>query len=171
MGHIKLASPCSHIWFLRGVPSRMGVLLDIPMQQMERVIYFASYIITKVNEDAKKKALEEIENEFKRKAKSEKKKEIEKDLKEARHRAIEEVNSLKKLRVLSEIEYHLFSLKYGEIFEAGTGAESLRKIFQEIDLKKIAQELEKEMENTSPVNRRKILRRLRLIKMMLKSGV
>jgi len=171
MGHIKLASPCSHIWFLRGVPSRMGVLLDIPMQQMERVIYFASHVITKVNEDAKKKALEEIENEFKRKAKSEKKKEIEKDLKEARHRAIEEVNSLKKLRVLSEIEYHLFSLKYGEIFEAGTGAESLRKIFQEIDLKKIAQELEKEIEKTSPVNRRKILRRLRLIKMMLKSGV
>src|SRR4030043_1794417 len=69
MGHIKLASPCSHIWFLRGVPSRIGMVLDVPMQQLEGVIYFASYIITKVNEEAKKKVLEEIEREYKRKAK------------------------------------------------------------------------------------------------------
>ena len=44
MGHIKLATPCSHIWFLKGIPSRMGLLLDIPQQSMERVIYFISYI-------------------------------------------------------------------------------------------------------------------------------
>src|SRR4030043_2431027 len=70
MGHIKLASSCSHIWFLRGVPSRIGMVLDIPMQQLERVIYFASYIITKVNEEAKKKILEEIEKEYKTKSKT-----------------------------------------------------------------------------------------------------
>ena len=64
MGHIKLATPCSHIWFLRGVPSRIGMVLDIPMQQLEKVIYFTSYIITNVNEDAKKKALQEIEKEY-----------------------------------------------------------------------------------------------------------
>ncbi len=50
MGHIKLASPVSHIWFLRGVPSRMGMILDIPMQQLERIIYFAAYIVTNVSE-------------------------------------------------------------------------------------------------------------------------
>jgi DNA-directed RNA polymerase subunit beta' len=55
MGHIKLATPCSHIWFLRGVPSRMGLLLDIPALHLEGVIYFASYIITKVNEQAKRR--------------------------------------------------------------------------------------------------------------------
>ena len=50
MGHIKLACPVSHIWFLRGVPSRMGQVLDLPMQHLERVIYFASYIVINVNE-------------------------------------------------------------------------------------------------------------------------
>ena len=70
MGHIKLATPVSHIWFLRGVPSRMGMILDVPMQQLERVIYFAAYIITSVNEEGKKKVLEEIEKEYKQKLKA-----------------------------------------------------------------------------------------------------
>ena len=184
MGHIKLASPCSHIWFLRGVPSRMGLVLDIPMQQMEKVIYFASYIITKVNEEAKKRALEEIDREYKSKSKNpafakampagrqaSAGKQNSKDLKEARSRAVEEVNSLKPMRVLSEVEYNIFSMKYGEIFEAGTGAETLKKIFHETDLKKLIQILERELGETSPVNRRKILRRLRMAKSMLKAGV
>jgi len=167
MGHIKLAVPCSHIWFLRGIPSRIGLVLDIPMQQLERVIYFASYIITKVNEEAKKNTLEEIEKEFKSKAKGAKAKE----LKAARDKAREEVMSIKPLKVLSEFEYHDFSLKYGEIFEAGTGAESLRKILAETDFKKVAAALEKEAEKASPGNKRKILRRLRLIRGMIRNNI
>ena len=54
MGHIKLASPVSHIWFLRGVPSRIGMVLDLPSQKLEKVIYFAAYITTKVNIEIKK---------------------------------------------------------------------------------------------------------------------
>ena len=53
MGHIKLACPVSHIWFLRGLPSRIGQSLDLPMQQLEKVIYFASYVIISVNEEEK----------------------------------------------------------------------------------------------------------------------
>ena len=68
MGHIKLATPCSHIWFLRGVPSRMGMVLDIPMQHLEKIIYFASYIVIKINEEAKNLTLEEIDREYKSKA-------------------------------------------------------------------------------------------------------
>jgi len=171
MGHIKLAVPCSHIWFLRGVPSRMGLVLDIPMQQIEKVIYFASYIITKVDEEAKKSTLEAIEKEYKIKLKTQNSKIKIKELKEARDKAKEEVNSLKPLKVLSELEYHDFSLKYGEVFEAGTGAETLRKIFTEIDLKKTCKDLEKEAEEASPVNRKKVLRRLRLLQGMLKNGI
>jgi len=70
MGHIGLACPVSHIWFLRGVPSRIGMVLDIPMQQLEKVIYFAAYIITKIDEEAKKRTLEEIEKEFNMKKKA-----------------------------------------------------------------------------------------------------
>ncbi len=168
MGHIKLAVPCSHIWFLRGVPSRMGMVIDIPMQQLEKIIYFASYIIIKVDEGAKKNVLEEIEKEYKGKIK---KTSATKELKEARDKAKDEVNSLKPLKVLSELEYHNYSLKYGEIFEAGTGAETLKKIFRELDFKKISKELEKDLEKASPLAKKKIIRRIRIIKTMTNAGI
>ena len=124
MGHIKLASPCSHIWFLRGVPSRIGLVLDIPMQQLEKVIYFAAYIVTEVNEEAKKRILQEIDEEYKIKSKEKGQKFNKEELKKARDRAREEVLELKPLKVLSETAYEDLSLKYGEVFEAGTGAET-----------------------------------------------
>jgi len=180
MGHIKLASPCSHIWFLRGVPSRMGVVLDTPMQQLEKVIYFAAYAVTSVNEDAKKKALDEIEKEYKQKFKIQnaKIKNKEKgpkiklgDLKAARDRAKEEVSSLKLLRILSEVDYNRLSLKYGEVFEAGTGAETLRKIFERVDFKKEIQQLQASLEKSQPISRRKILARLKILQGMKAAGV
>jgi DNA-directed RNA polymerase subunit beta' len=70
MGHIKLAVPVSHIWFLRGVPSRIGLILDVSVQKLEKVAYFAAYIITKVDEKAKEKAFNDIEREYKAKLKT-----------------------------------------------------------------------------------------------------
>ena len=72
MGHIKLYAPVSHIWFLRGVPSRMGLVLDKSSQQLEKVIYFSSYIITKIDTEARDRVLEAIEQEYKAKVKKEK---------------------------------------------------------------------------------------------------
>ncbi len=63
MGHIKLASPVSHIWFLRGVPSKIGLVLDLSPQDLERVIYFASFIITHVDEGLKTQVLAQIDSE------------------------------------------------------------------------------------------------------------
>jgi DNA-directed RNA polymerase subunit beta' len=188
MGHIKLATPVSHIWFLRGVPSRMGMVLDLPMQQLERVIYFASYIVTNVNEEAKKRALEQIEKEYKSKLKAKSSKLKNKNSKTktkelkvtkahrssltvAKNSAIEEISSIKPLKVFSEVEYHDLALKYGEVFEAGTGAETLRKIFEKIDLKKEISNFKKEMERLAPEARRKLLKRLRLFQGMVRSGV
>ncbi len=198
MGHIKLSTPVSHIWFLKGVPSRMGVILDVPMQQLERIIYFAAYIVINVNEQAKKQALEEIEKEYKQKLKTstlsagrekslkqkkptksqtktkvskKKLKAIAQDLKVARDRAREEVLSLEVLKILSEVEYHDFSLKYGEVFEAGTGAETLRKIFEKLDFKKEISNLKTELEKVTPQNRKKILRRLRIFQGLQKAGI
>jgi len=183
MGHIKLASPVSHIWFLRGVPSRMGMILDIPMQQLERIIYFAAYIVTNVSEQAKKKTLEEIEKEYKQKLKAQisklktktknsKPKKIKAgELKAARDRAREEVLNITPLKILSEVEYHELSLKCGEVFEAGTGAEVLRKICEKIDFKKEIPNLKKELEKATPINRKKILRRLRISQEMQKAGI
>ena len=69
MGHIDLAAPASHIWFLRGVPSKIGLMLDLSPQALEKVIYFADFIITRVDEDLKKETLEQIRQEFKTKKK------------------------------------------------------------------------------------------------------
>jgi DNA-directed RNA polymerase subunit beta' len=64
MGHIELASPVAHIWFVKGTPSRLGLLLDISPRNLERVLYFAQYIITQVDESAKKRALEHLKEEM-----------------------------------------------------------------------------------------------------------
>ncbi|MDP2926903.1 MAG: DNA-directed RNA polymerase subunit beta', partial [bacterium] len=196
MGHIKLASPVSHIWFLRGVPSRMGQVLDIPMVQLEKVIYFNAYIVTKVNEEGKKKILEQIDKEYQQKAKSQsagrqtkiegkkdKGKKVKEqprtkgevredhDLKVARDRAKEEIQSLKPLKVLFEVDYFDLSLKYGQCFEAGTGAEVLRKIFSEIDLKKRIVGLREELAEASPLKKRKVLRRIKLFQGMERADI
>jgi DNA-directed RNA polymerase subunit beta' len=63
MGHIQLASPVSHIWYFKGTPSRLGILLDISPRNLERILYFALYIVTHVDEDARKRALATIEEE------------------------------------------------------------------------------------------------------------
>jgi len=179
MGHIKLACPVSHIWFLRGLPSRIGMVLDIPMQQLEKVIYFAAYIVTSVNEEAKKRVLEEVEKEYKIKTRTKRqevknKKELSialEELKAVRIKVKEEISGIKPLIVFSEIEYYDYSLKYGEVFEAGTGAETLRKIFEGFDIKKEIQKLKKEKEEIAATSRRKILRRLRFLQGLIASGI
>jgi len=69
MGHIELASPVTHIWFLRGVPSKVGTVLDMGVQQLEKVVYFASFIITDVNEIAREQTIEQVKEEYKAKKK------------------------------------------------------------------------------------------------------
>ena len=64
MGHIELASPVAHIWFVKGTPSRIGLLLDISPRALERVLYFAQFIVTEVDEDVRKAALEQLQKEM-----------------------------------------------------------------------------------------------------------
>ena len=170
MGHITLAVACSHIWFLRGIPSRMGLVLDISSQSLERVIYFAAYIVISVNEVAKQKALEEIESEYKKKVRGKSTQEKQ-QLKEARDKVKNEVASLVPLRILTESEYQSLALKFSQVFEAGTGAETLRKIFEEIDLKKLQTQLKKEVERATPQNRKKILARIKLFQGLLDAKI
>ena len=70
MGHIELASPVSHIWFLKGTPSRIGLVLGMTATDLEKVVYFAGYIITQVNESERERFLKELDGEFKSKVKS-----------------------------------------------------------------------------------------------------
>ncbi|MFH1412542.1 MAG: DNA-directed RNA polymerase subunit beta' [bacterium] len=69
MGHIQLQTPCTHIWFLRGLSSKIGLALNLSVQALEKVVYFASFVITEVNEDLKEATLDQIKSEFKSKKK------------------------------------------------------------------------------------------------------
>ncbi len=171
MGHIKLYTPVSHIWFLRGVPSRMGLVLDKSSQQLEKVIYFSSYIITKVDEQAREGIMEAIEQEYKSKVKKEKTEAAKNDLKQAREKAKEELLEIKEMRILSEVVYHTLSMKYGEVFQAGTGAEVVKEIFSKVDLKKETDKIAQEAKDAPPAMKKKVLRRLKLFQGMLKAGV
>ena len=171
MGHIKLATPVSHIWFLRGVPSRMGLVLNKSSQQLEKVIYFSSYIITKVNDEARQAVLDAVEQEFKIKVKKETTEAKKTELKQLKEKVKEEILEIKPLRILSEVVYHDISLKYGEIFEAGTGAEVIRDLFTKVDLQITVEELVREAEEAPPILKKKILRRLKLFQGMLKAKV
>jgi len=171
MGHIKLAVSVSHIWFLRGVPSRIGLMLNISVQKLEKVIYFAAYIITKVNEAARQKAFKEIEKEYKTKLKIIRGREARKELKLARDRAKDELSKIKKMEIISELTFQQLSQKYSEVFSAGIGAEAIREILKEIDLDKLINELTEELKKTPPGQKKKILARLRLIKGLKRAGI
>lgn len=69
MGHIKLAVPVSHVWFLRGVPSKIGLALGLSYQDLEKVVYFSAYIVNEVNQEAKQEAFDQLESEYKSKKK------------------------------------------------------------------------------------------------------
>ncbi|MDP2641616.1 MAG: DNA-directed RNA polymerase subunit beta', partial [Candidatus Yanofskybacteria bacterium] len=170
MGHISLATPCSHIWFLRGTPSRMGMVLNIPAQYLERVIYFASYIVTKVDENARTQALGEIDAEFKRKSKGLPDAEVKK-IKELRDKERDQLSLLRPLVILPELDYQNLSLKYGHVFEAGTGSEALKRIFEQLNLKDEIKKSEESAEHATALNRKKIMLRLKLLRGMETGGI
>jgi DNA-directed RNA polymerase subunit beta' len=170
MGHIKLATPVVHIWFLRSIPSRIALALNVPMAALERVIYYNSYIVTSVDEAAKKRALDEIEAEYQVKLKTWPK-DKKKDLTKSRNQARLGLDMINPKAIFSEIDYLNLSKKYGEVFTAETGSEPVRKFLEQIDLKKLVRELEKEIQKKSHLKNidKKILNRLKLAKGFLKS--
>ncbi|QQS22944.1 DNA-directed RNA polymerase subunit beta' [bacterium] len=210
MGHISLAVPVAHIWFLRSVPSRLGLVLDLGVQELERLVYFAAYIITSVDEEARAATLEQIENEFKGKKKeietryetllAKTKTELGKDIKgdddvkaakidaettaikdmwekeiqnlEAiRDQARSELKGIKKMQIISELAYRDLSLKYGQVFTAGIGAEALQGLLEEVNLEELSVELEGQLKTAEGQNAKKLTRRLKLIKSLVRSGV
>jgi DNA-directed RNA polymerase subunit beta' len=171
MGHIELATPVAHIWFLRGVPSRMSTLLNITATDLEKVIYFAGYIIMKVYQEEKDKLLKNLENEYKTKVKSSADDDTKTKLKELLMTAKKEIGEIYEGKVLTEIAYHRYSLKYGICFEASIGAEAIYAVLKNLDLKKLQEISEASHEKASAVEREKLEKRLSLIRSMITSGI
>ena len=172
MGHIDLASPVAHIWFLRGIPSRMGLVLSIPVSQLEKVIYFASYIITEVHKESKEYVLKELQREYKTKQKILENEEDKQKLKELFDKTKKDIQEIVPFRVISEDEYNIFSLKFGSIFEAGIGAEAIHHIFKGMDLPRLEDELDILAQNTKSVaTRTKIEKRLSLLRSLNRGNI
>ncbi len=166
MGHIELSTPVSHIWFLRGVPSRMSILLNISVSDLEKVIYFAGYIITKVHEEEKETILSGLDKEYKTKLKNSADDDTREKLKNLLSITKKEIGEIYEGKVLNEISFHHYSLKYGTCFEANIGAEAIYSIFKNLDLNKLKTLTEKMLEKASAIEKEKLQKRLSLIRAM-----
>lgn len=171
MGHIELATPVAHIWFLRSVPSRIGLILGMTTSDLEKVVYFAGYMITKIHENEKEKFLKELDGEYKSKVKTAQDDKTKDALKELFVTARAEIDQIVLGHVMDEATYHKFAMKYGSIFEASIGAEAIFEILKKIDLAKLKTELEKALETAGSAEHEKLAKRLSLVKQMLKSKV
>ncbi len=180
MGHIKLAVPVSHIWFLRGVPSKIGLALGMSLQDLEKVIYFSAYMITEVDEDARKASLEQLDSEYKSKQKEIKGGKLEEDgsadkslndLKEMYRSTKEELKILQPMQIVSELEYFNLSTRFGQVFTAGIGAEAVRRVLEKTDVDAVIEKLKKELEKEEVSDRKKLLKRLKLFQGFKKSGL
>ncbi|MDP3725799.1 MAG: DNA-directed RNA polymerase subunit beta', partial [bacterium] len=171
IGHVELATPIAHIWFLRGVPSRIGLLLDLSLSDVEKVVYFAGYIVTEVNESERNRVLKDVESEWKSKqktAENAKEKEItKKRFIEVRH----EIENLREGMVLDEVSYHRFSLKYGSMFQAEIGSEALYALCKKINLEKLESALGKSFDDASSAERVKLRKRLGLVSSLKKANI
>jgi DNA-directed RNA polymerase subunit beta' len=167
MGHIDLVSPVAHIWFLRSMPSRMALLMGMPSGDLEKVVYFAGYIITKVNEEAKKRILAELENEYKTKHKESTTDAARDALKERMSTARLEIDSIVLGRVFDEISYHRHSVKYGTLFEAKIGAEAIYEIFRSLNLETLKAKLEERYPKAGMAEKEKLAKRISLVSNMI----
>jgi len=196
MGHIELACPVSHIWFAKGTPSRLGILLDLSPRNLERVLYFSHYIITSIDETARQEAIGQLE-ESRSQEIAERQKALEAKIAEMEEKqaTVEEINQLRRnfteekaqlekqlfaeveqlkdlrqCELLTENQYHELEQQYGQVFEAGVGAEAILQIVKGINLDKLRNELLQEIHSTSGQRRRKASKQLNLVEAFRRSG-
>ena len=191
MGHINLATPVAHIWFLRGTPSAIGLLLGMTVKNLERVAYFANYVIktadekqlAKIKADSEAKfaaAQEAISARYEKAAKAKnadvkelaetRTKELETLAKE-HEAAIEQIDSIEKLRLLSENDYRSLTDGLRKTITVGMGGAAIKELLDEIDLPKLIKVLNKEAEETKGQRKKKIMKRLRLLESMQRAGI
>jgi len=194
MGHIELACPVSHIWFAKGVPSRLGLLLDLSPRNLERVLYFSHYVVTSINEEARQQAKRRLEDEYES-VTTEREQALEARIAEMKDATVEEVNQLRRnwedekaqlkeqfdteveqledtrIRTLfTENQYQELSQKYNDVFEAGMGAEAIFKLVKAINLNELRNELLQETRSNSGQRRKKASKQLQVVEAFRRSG-
>ncbi len=191
MGHITLAAPVAHIWFMRGTPSAMSLLLGMTVRNIERVAYFAAYVILDVDVEQRDQLLADAEAEVQAariaiKMRYEKEAEVEgadiKELAKAQTREVEELessyqikkaqlDSLVKGALLSETDFRNLPEEYEDLVRVGMGGSALKALLDEIDLSKLIAELTEEAEGAKGQREKKILKRLKVLESMQAAGI
>ncbi|MDP3989002.1 MAG: DNA-directed RNA polymerase subunit beta' [bacterium] len=170
MGHIDLATPIAHIWFLRGGgSSRIGTLLGLTLSDLEKVVYFAGYLITGINASERDRLLKDLDTEYRSKLGDLKTDEQREKLKTSMSEVKREIESLRPGKVLDESIYSKFAMRYGQVFEAEIGAEAIYKLCKALDLEKLGQELAENLETASAVERVRLQKRLNLVRSFLRA--
>jgi DNA-directed RNA polymerase subunit beta' len=191
MGHINLAAPVAHIWFMRGTPSAMSLLLGLTVRNLERIAYFATYVILKSDDAKREQMLADLEAETEAgraaiKMRYEKEAEAEnvdvKALAEAQTRETEELEerfnvrkaqleSLVKGALISETDFRNLPEEYEELAEVGMGGTALKAMLDEIDLPTLIAELSTEVETAKGQREKKLLKRLKVLEGMHAAGI
>ncbi len=191
MGHIALAAPVAHIWFMRGVPSALSLLLDMTVKNIEKVAYFATYLITDAKTAEVTKALESLEgqtNAARDAIKLRYEKEAKADgadvkaLAEAQTKELEDLQndylyrkstleSFKKGGVITEVQYRNLPEEYEDLIEVEMGATAIKKLLDEIDLDKLIEDLRKEEADAKGQKEKKIQKRLKTLEGMQAAGI
>ncbi len=171
MGHIELAAPVAHSWFVKGIPSRLGLLLDLSPRSLERVIYFAQHLITKVDEAAKQELVQELQEERqgvsqREELTVEERTRLDKEIEEK----IGEIEELRPLKLLTDNKYRELRKKYGTIFEADTGAQAVLTFLTKLDLDEVHSVLHDEINSASGQRRKKAIKRLQVVEAFRRSG-
>jgi len=171
MGHIDLASPVSHIWFLKSMPSRISLILGMAPSDVEKVVYFAGYLIAKVYEDERSRFVRELDSEFKQKTKAAGDEKTKEALKKLFTDTKKEIESIQVGKVLGEVEYHKYSMKYSTLFDAEIGAEALHTIFTNLDMPALLVKLEEDYPTTKGPAKEKMNKRIGIIKSLIKAEI
>ena len=200
MAHIDLYAPVVHTWYLKSVPSRIGLLLDLPVKRLEQVVYFASYIITDVYEDKLEEVTKDLEEKYKI-SKTEMQKGIQReinalklkkeawemsekkfkteealllakldDLKAEFDELRDWLKSLQVWAIIWELEYRVLASKFPHVFKWGTWAEYIKVLLERIDLLQFIEEQELELKQATQIKQKKIMQKIKLASNLLKSG-
>ncbi len=172
MGHIDLAVPVAHIWYVRGAPYVISTLLDISVTDLEKVTYFAGFIITDVNEELKTQAAEQLDGEYKDakellKDSPERLEQLELNYKSTKT----ELNSLSPKQVIAEGKYHELSLRFGGIIKVGIGAEALLELLKKVDVDQEIATVRAISHNALPNAHRRLMKRLRILTDLQKAAI
>lgn len=172
MGHIDLAVPVTHIWYVRGIPYVLSTLLDISVSDLERVIYFAGFVITSVDEELRAASLAQLEAEYKTAKETLKDSPERLEQLELNYRATKtQLNSLTAPMVIAEGRYQELSLRFGNILKVSIGAEAILELLKKISLDEEITKIKIEAQTALPNSYRRLMKRLRLLSDMKLAGV